>query len=50
MIDLSFENDSWISKQSVGIKKVFRIINLILVKLIPLASAHFGCVVRKRKI
>jgi uncharacterized protein YbaR (Trm112 family) len=47
-VDLSFAKDSWISKQSFGVKKILRIINLILANLLELTSAHFDAVIRKK--
>ncbi len=49
IVDLSFNKDSWIPKQSVGVKRLLRIANLILVNLVSLASAHFDAVVIKKQ-
>ncbi|MBN1799623.1 MAG: methyltransferase domain-containing protein [Spirochaetales bacterium] len=46
--DLAFAKDSWIAKQSFGVKKILRIINLILVNIVSLTSAHFDAVIRKK--
>ncbi len=48
-VDLSFQMNSWIPKKSRNIKKFLRIINLILVVLVPLASTHFDAVIMKKQ-
>jgi SAM-dependent methyltransferase len=48
VIAFSYEGDSWIPRKSRLTMKILRIINLIVVRLFPVASAHFDCVIEKK--
>ncbi len=48
LMDLSFTRSSWIPKNSRGMKKLLRRINLVLAKIFPLLSSHFRGVIKKQ--
>jgi uncharacterized protein YbaR (Trm112 family)/2-polyprenyl-3-methyl-5-hydroxy-6-metoxy-1,4-benzoquinol methylase len=48
-IDLTFQKDSWIGNNN-KLKKILRAINLIIVQILPLFSAHFDMVIKKKSI
>lgn len=46
-VDLSFQKDSWIGQNSL-LKKILWMMNMLLVNLMPLFSAHFDMVFTKK--